>query len=143
MFAICPAPPIPSSNYAAPDPILLAAEKPFNPSGIYKSSDLSTNVFVQTFDSGSMLILFTSDLVNVFHVFLDPDWSDGILGYSRLGKPTVTCFDWTFTDESTALATITYCGPINVDNWQAFPGFRYVRVPWMHRMVSIRLDSKP
>jgi hypothetical protein len=110
----------PVQLYATPDSILLAADKPFNPSGIYKSSDLSTNVFLQTYDTGSMLILFTSDLVT-FHVFLDPDWSDGIVDIPDLAA-NGHLLSVHFTDESTALATVTYADQ-TVDNWQISRAF--------------------
>jgi PKD repeat protein len=110
----------PVQLYAAPDSILLAADKPFNPSGIYKSSDLSTNVFLQTYDTGSMLILFTSDLVT-FHVFLDPDWSDGIVDIPDLAA-NGHLLSIQFTDESTALATVTYADQ-TVDDWQISRAF--------------------
>ncbi len=98
----------PSAQFVDPDPLFVAPEKPFNPSGIYKTLDNSVNVFLQTYDEGSMLVLFTSDLVN-FQAFLVPEWGAGVEDVPDMaGLGRRLSLD--FADDVTLLATVAFPG---------------------------------
>ena len=47
------------------------------PDGIFKPDDQSVNAYVQTYTTGSVLVILTWDL-NAWYAFLDEDWTDGI-----------------------------------------------------------------
>jgi len=57
-------------NFDAPDPASII-------DGVYKDRSGATNLYLQTYTTGSALLIFSPDLEN-WVVFLDENWADGI-----------------------------------------------------------------
>ena len=75
--------------------------------GIWKPSDQSMSFYVQTYDTGSAVVIATADLSRLF-VFLDSDVSNGINVSDLAGNGDHIVMN--FTDSQTATATLTTGG---------------------------------
>ena len=94
---------------------LFSGSQPPKPSaqgvdGIWKSVDESMNFYIQTYDTGSSLVIATPD-AKQFYVFLDSDLSNGINVNDLAGQGNH--INVTFSDSQNGTATLTANGSNN------------------------------
>ena len=80
--------------------------------GIWKNADQSMNFYIQTYETGSALVIATSDLQS-FYVFLDPDFSNGIDASDLSGGGHHLNLVFLSTDQASAILTPSGAGAQN------------------------------
>ncbi len=87
--------------------------------GIWKNADQSMNFYIQTYETGSALVIATADLQN-FQVFLDPDFSDGVDTDDLAGGGHHLTLSFSSSDQASAVLTLSGSGARNLSISKSF-----------------------